>query len=234
MKNGQYADYQKAVLDCILDLMDKGFILGLGGNASVRIEGKECIAVTPSQCEYDELSPDDICVVDFDLNPVVDNGLQPSLESGMHISVYRNRLDVNAVVHTHQVFASVFSLINEPIPALFDEVTSSIGKEVEVVPYGLSGSQQLLDNITARLDSRSYCYILQNHGALCLGTDLAKAKRHTELLEKAAKIYYYALTTGKEITRLPQDIQDLLDMVLRNNQDKEIERKKAGLRKELR
>ena len=64
----------------------------------------------------------------------------------MHISVYRNRLDVNAVVHTHQIFASVFSLINEPIPALFDEVTSRIGKGAEVVPYGLSGSQQLLDN----------------------------------------------------------------------------------------
>lgn len=226
MKNGPYEDYQKAVLDCILDLMNKGLILGLGGNASVRIDGKDCIAVTPSQRAYAELSPDDICVVDFDLNPVVDNGLQPSLESAMHISVYKNRLDVNAVVHTHQVFASVFSIINEPIPSLFDEITTHIGKEVEVVPYGLSGSQQLLENITARVNSRAYCYILQNHGALSLGVDLANAKHNAELLEKVAKIYYYALTTGKQISRLPQDIQDLLDMVIMNNQNTEIERKK--------
>ena len=226
MKKRHFANDRKAVLDCIQDLMHKGFILGLGGNASVRIEGTDYIAVTPSQREHEELAPDDICVVDFDLNPVVENGLQPSLESPMHISVYRNRLDVNAVVHTHQIFASIFSLINQPIPALFDEVSSRIGNVVEVVPYGLSGSRELLDNITARLNNRSYCYILQNHGALCLGTALTEAKRNAELLEKAAKIYYYALTTGKEVTTLPQDIQDLFDLVLRGNQDKEIERKK--------
>ena len=227
VKSGQFASYRKAVLDCIQDLTHKGFILGLGGNASVRIEGTNYIAVTPSQREHEDLSPDDICVVDFDLKPVVDSELQPSLETQMHISVYRNRLDVNAVVHTHQIFASVFSLINEPIPALFDEVTSRIGKVVEVVPYGLSGSRQLLDNITARLDNRAYCYILQNHGALCLGTALTEAKRNAELLEKAARIYYYALTTGKGVTTLPQDIQDLLDLVLRGNQDKEIERRRS-------
>jgi glutamate-1-semialdehyde 2,1-aminomutase len=226
MKMRQYENYRKAVLDCIQDLMHKGFVLGLGGNASVRVEGTNYIAVTPSQREHEELSPDDICVVDFDLNPMVDTGLQPSLETPMHISVYRNRLDVNAVVHTHQIFASVFSLINEPIPALFDEVTSRIGKVVEVVPYGLSGSRELLDNITARLDNRSYCYILQNHGALCLGTTLTEAKRNAELLEKAAKIYYYALSTGKEVTTLPQDMQELFDLFIRGNQDKEIERKK--------
>jgi len=228
MKNEQYADERKAVLDCILALMDKGLILGLGGNASVRIEGKEYIAVTPSQREYATLTTDDICVVDFDLNPVVDNGLQPSLESAMHISVYRNRPDIGAVVHTHQVFASVFSLINQPIPAIFDEVTSTIGKEVPVVPYGLSGSPQLMENITGMLPTRSYCYILQNHGALCLGMDLAKAMHNAELLEKAAKIYYYAMATGKAITELPQDIQDLLDLVIRNKQDQEIERKKQA------
>ena len=228
MKSEQYAGERNAVLDCILALMDKGLIQGLGGNASVRIEGEDYIAVTPSQREYATLTTDDICVVDFDLNPVVENGLQPSLESAMHISVYRHRLDVNAVVHTHQIFASVFSLINHPIPAIFDEVTSTIGKEVPVVPYGLSGSQQLLENITGKLHTRSYCYILQNHGALCLGVDLAKAMHNAQLLEKAAQIYYYALTTGKAITGLPQDIQDLLDLVIRNKQDQEIERKKQA------
>lgn len=226
MENGKFETYRKAVLECIQDLMHKGYVLGLGGNASVRIDGTDFIAVTPSQHEHEELTPADICIVDYDLNPVVDNGLKPSLETRMHISVYRNRLDVNAVIHTHQVFASVFSIINEPIPALFDEVTTRIGKAVDVVPYGLSGSEQLLENITATLDNHSYCYILQNHGALCLGTDLVEANRNAELLEKAAKIYYYALTTGKEITTLPADIQELFDMVIKNNQDAIIKSKK--------
>ena len=84
-----------------------------------------------------------------------------------------------------------------------------------------------MQDITAKIDNRAYGYILQNHGALCLGTDLTEAKRNAELLEKAAKIYYYALTTGKAVNTLPQDIQDLFDLVLRGNQDKEIQRKKG-------
>ena len=52
-------------------------------------------------------------------------------------------------------------------------------------------------------------YILQNHGALCLGETLEKAVTNAELLEKTAKVYYHALCTGKTITLLPQEIRDL-------------------------
>lgn len=223
-----YEEYRKAVLDCIHDLVDKGFVQGTGGNVSVRVEGEEVIAVTPSQREYSELKPKDICVVDFEGKPVVDNGLRPSIETGMHLSVYKHRPDVNAVVHTHQVYASVFAVINEPIPAIFDEVSANIGTKIEVVPYGLSGSQQLLENITARLGSRMNCYLLQNHGALCLGINLLAAKRAAELLEKAAEVYYRALSSGRQATTLPPEIQDLLDKLVIGKQDGEIQRKSAA------
>lgn len=224
----RYHEYRKSVLDCIHDLVDKGFVQGTGGNVSVRVEGEEMIAVTPSQREYAELKPKDICVVDFEGKPVVDNGLRASIETGMHLSVYRHRPDVNAVVHTHQVYASVFAVTNEPIPAIFDEVSANIGTKIEVVPYGLSGSQQLLENITAKLDTRMNCYLLQNHGALSLGINLAAAKRAAELLEKAAEVYYRALATGKPVTTLPPEIQDLLDKLVIGKQDGEIQRKSAA------
>jgi ribulose-5-phosphate 4-epimerase/fuculose-1-phosphate aldolase len=171
------------------------------------------------------MSADDICVVDFDLKPVEDNGLKPSMETGMHVAVYRNRKDVGAVVHTHQIFASVFALINEPIPALFDEVAGSIGPLVEVVPYGLSGSPALIDNVTGKLGNRGNCYILQNHGALSLGSDLDRAKRNAELLEKCARVYYYALSTGREVTLLPENMRELMGKIVEGKQDAEIRRK---------
>lgn len=222
---GRYDDHKKKVLDCIMDLVRRGYVEGTGGNVSLLVEGEETVVVTPSQREYLTMSVDDICVVDFDLKPVEDNGLKPSIETGMHVAVYRNRKDVGAVVHTHQIFASVFALINEPIPALFDEVASSIGPLVEVVPYGLSGSPGLIENVTGKLGNRGNCYILQNHGALALGSDLDRTKRNAELLEKCARVYYYALSTGREVTLMPENMRDLMGKIVASKQDAEIKRK---------
>lgn len=225
---GKYEDYKKTVLDCTMSLVEHGFLTDRGGNVSICVEGEEIIAVTPSQVPYTQLKLENICVVDFDLNPVEDNGLRPSVETGMHISVYKNRKDINAVIHTHQVFASVFSIISEPIPAIYDEVSRNVGNVIEVVSYGLSGSPQLLENITAKLDNRCNCYILQNHGALSLGTTMFKARENAELLEKSAQTYYYALTTGKEIALLPENIQNLMTKILEGEQNAEIQRKEEA------
>jgi ribulose-5-phosphate 4-epimerase/fuculose-1-phosphate aldolase len=135
------------------------------------------------------------------------------MESPLHAGVYKSRSDVNAVVHTHQMFASVLALIKQPIPALFDEITYEIGAEVAVIPYALSGSAALVDNVVAVLQNGCDCYIIQNHGAICLGTDLARAMHNAELLEKTAQAYFYALCSGREINRLPEDtVQRLLSM----------------------
>lgn len=227
----KYDGYRRQVYDCIMRLVEEGYVQGLGGNVSMLVENENVIVVTPSQREYSAMTVDEICVVDFDLKPVDGSGLKPSVETGMHLSVYRNRRDVGAVVHTHQIFASVFSLINQPIPCLFDEVASTIGPLVEVVPYGLSGSPQLAENVTAKLAGRGNCYLLQNHGALALGADLAKARRNAELLEKCAQIYYYAISTGREVTLLPQNMQELMDRIIRGRQDAEISRKEEAAAK---
>jgi L-fuculose-phosphate aldolase len=197
---------------------------GSAGNVSVLIEGEEAIAVTPSGKRYGDMTVGDICVVDFDLARI-EATCDPSIEAPMHIAVYKNRRDVNAVIHTHQVYASIFSILNEPIPALFDEVTVSVGSPIDVVPYGLSGSPQLLENVVTKLGNRCHCYLLQNHGALCVGTDLDKTVTYVELLEKTASIYYRALATGKSITTLPDPLTAVLSRFVTKAQDAEIERK---------
>ena len=224
---GRYDEHKKKVLDCIMDLVRRGYVEGTGGNVSLLVEGEEAVVVTPSQREYTTMAVDDICVVDFDLKPVEENGLKPSIETGMHVAVYKNRKDVGAVVHTHQVFASVFSILNEPIPALFDEVASSIGPLVEVVPYALSGSPGLIENVTGKLGNRGNCYIIQNHGALALGSDIDRAKRNAELLEKCARVYYYALSTGREVTLMPENMRELMGKIVASKQDAEIMRKEG-------
>ncbi len=217
----KYESQQSEVIKGVQALVDKGLLLQeTGGNVSVRFPDADGMAITPSQTPYRDMQPDDIRVLGPDMTPLIENGRKPSIEAMMHLHVYRERPDVQAVVHTHQRFASVFALINRPIPALFDEVSLFIGNQVAVVPYGFSGSQTLIDNLVPLLGNRANCYILQNHGILSLGPDMEKAVRNAALLEKAAEIYYRALATGLPVTELPADIQTFLDELRTEEQNK--------------
>jgi len=224
---GRYDDYKREVLEVSQMLSEQGYFgtrSGSAGNVSVLIEGEEAIAVTPHGKKYADITTADICVVDFDLARI-EGTCDPSVETSLHTAVYRNRRDVNAVIHTHQMYASVFAIMNEPIPPLFDEVTVAVGSAIDVVPYGVSGSPQLVENVISKLDNRGHCYLLQNHGALCVGRNLEKTVTYVELLEKTACIYYRAIATGRPVTTLPDPLPDVLFEFVKRAQDAETARK---------
>ena len=153
---GKYEEYKRDILEVSQRLSEHGYFgtrSGSAGNVSVLIEGQEIVAVTPHGLPYAGMTTDDICIMDLDLAPI-EGTRAPSVEAPLHVAVYKNRKDVNAVIHSHQIHASIFSVLNEPIPPLFDEVTVAIGSMVEVVPYGVSGSPQLLENVVGKLDNR--------------------------------------------------------------------------------
>lgn len=222
----KYQSYKETVLEYSRLLSQKGYTIGTGGNTSMLIDGENLIAVTPTSMDYFGIHVEDICIVDFNGN-VLEGKFKPSIETEMHIEIYKHRLDVNAIMHTHQIYASIFALINEPIPAIFDEVTFNIGHTIDVIPYGLSGSHLLSQNVIHQLSNRCNSYVVQNHGAISMGISMENAFRNVELLEKAARTYYYALTTGRTITRLPEMVVNGLCEKLYERQDNEIARKKG-------
>src|SRR5437764_5512579 len=121
----RYDSYQREVLAISRRLSEGGYFgsrSGTAGNVSMLIEGEDAVAVTPTRMRYDRMKPEDVCIVDFDLHPI-EGGHKPSIETPMHIAAYRLRPDVNAVIHTHQTHASAISILNLPIPPLFDEFT---------------------------------------------------------------------------------------------------------------
>jgi len=208
----KYESQKKSVLEASIWLSEEGYFgshRGTGGNVSVRAD-ETALAITPSSVKYSEIKASDICVVGFDLAVIEGNDqLKPSVETAMHSIIYQNRPDVNAIVHTHQIYGSIFAVLNISIPALFDEVCFSLGAEIEVIPYALSGSPELAGNVAGKLSNNANAYIIQNHGILALGKTLDKAILHAELLEKVANIYCLALSTGKPVNALPKDIVDL-------------------------
>jgi L-ribulose-5-phosphate 4-epimerase len=225
----RYNDYKREVLEVSRRLSEGGYFgtkSGTAGNVSMLVEGEEAIAITPTRMRYDMMRPEDVCIVDFNLHSI-EGSHQPSIESPMHVAAYQVRRDINAVIHTHQVYASSISILNLPIPPLFDEVTLAIGDIVDVIPYELSGTRELHEAVAGKLANRCHCYLIQNHGALCVGEDLENTFTYVELLEKISAVYLHALASGKPISTLPGPVVEKLVASMIARQELEIERKDA-------
>jgi L-ribulose-5-phosphate 4-epimerase len=210
---------KQQVVETAQRLVEKGYLMATGGNLSIRIPRRAAFAVTPSNYDYSKMTPDDVCVLDFELN-VIEGALKPSVESALHAGVYVTRADVNAVVHTHQVYASTLALINAPIPALFDEQVRFLGRSVEIIPYAPSGTGFLKNAIVKHIKNHNNAYILQNHGTLCLGHDVERAAHNVEILEKCALAYLLALCTEQKTSKIPLPIREIAFAKLRKDQKK--------------
>jgi L-ribulose-5-phosphate 4-epimerase len=215
----KYDSSKSLIVETARRLVAKGFLMATGGNISVRIPGEKAFAITPSNYDYLIMQPEDVCVLDLDLH-AIEGERKPSVESGMHAGIYQARPDVQAVVHTHQVYASALALINASIPALFDEQVRFLGRTVEIIPYAPSGTGLLKDTIVSRLKSHNNAYILQNHGVLLFGDSMERAALNVEILEKCALAYLLALCTERKVSKIPLPVREIAFAKLRADQKK--------------
>lgn len=200
-------------------LVHKGYLMATGGNLSLRVVGQDAFVITPSNYDYIKMKPEDVCVLDFDLN-VIEGELKPSVESAMHGAVYQVRKDVNAIVHTHQVYTSALTLIKAPIPALFDEQTRFLGRSVDIIPYAPSGTSLLKNTVAKHVRNHNNAYMMQNHGALIFGHDMERAVHNVEILEKCALAYLLAICSERKISKIPLAVREIAFSKLRKDQKK--------------
>lgn len=214
-----YSQFCQLVAQTAKDLTHKGFLSATGGNLSVRIPAENAFAITPSNYDYLKMLPEDICVLDMALAPL-SGERKPSVESAMHAAIYKTRPDVNAIVHTHQVYPSTLALIGEPIPALFDEQVRFLGRSVKIIPYAPSGTGSLMKTVAKYVSDHSNAYIMANHGALLFGSDMERAVHNVAVLEKCALAYLLALCTEKKVSRIPLIVREVAFSKLRQDQKK--------------
>jgi L-ribulose-5-phosphate 4-epimerase len=225
-----FESFKRDVVSAAQRLSEKGYLMATGGNLSVRIPGQSAFAVTPSNYDYMKMVPGDICVLDLELR-VLEGERAPSVESSLHAGVYKTRPDVNAVVHTHQVHASALALLGQPIPALFDEQARFLGRSVEIIDYGPSGTGFLTRRVVKAIKSNANAYIMKNHGVLCFGHYLERAEHNVEIVEKCAQAYLLALCTERKISKIPLAIREIAFHKLRGDQ-KQAERGEISTRGE--
>lgn len=218
----QFASVKKEIIENVQILFDKGYLMATGGNVSMRISGEDAFAVTPSNMDYAKMRAEDICILDFDLK-VLEGELKPSVEAGMHGAIYEVRGDVNAIVHTHQVYASALTLIEMPIPALFDEQARFLGRSVKIIPYAPSGTGMLKNKVAKHVKDKNNAYMMRNHGALIFGHNMMRAVHNVEILEKSALAYLLAICSEKKVSKTPLVVREVAFAKLRQDQ-KKIER----------
>lgn len=173
-------------------------VAGTSGNISVRNPEKEdSYFITPSSIPYDQITEDDIVEINSKGEPYI-KGLKPSSEWRLHVQIYEKYPKYNAIVHTHSTIATAFAVNHEDIPLILIEMKPYLGGPIKVTPFRPAGSPELGEVVVPYLENRNSC-LLANHGTVSCGATLEDAFISAEYVEDAAKIYYYAKTSGTPV-----------------------------------
>ncbi len=200
-----FENERTSVLAAAQEMARLGLVAGSSGNVSVRLEdesGEERYLVTPAGLPYERMTAADLVPVNGELEPVEGEGI-PSSESLMHLAIYRARPDVRSIIHTHSIYASAAAVAGKAIPPILDEMTISIGGQVDVAEYGFPGSDELAGNVVRALGDRR-AVLLRNHGLCTAAGSPEEALAIAVLVERVAQIFFAAEAAGGAIT-LPND-----------------------------
>lgn len=166
-----------------------------GGNISLRIS-KDMILITPSATDKGRMRWKEVGIMSI-LGENLTPELKPSIESEMHLSIYRRKKDVLAIVHAHPVVASSFTAMDLTLRTdLTAEARAICGTPV-LVPYALMGTRDLAA-VAADSIGDSNILLLENHGILTTGNTLLEAFDRLEVLENAAIMTLLVEITGKK------------------------------------
>lgn len=186
-------------------MWELGLVVGSAGNVSERIDPAR-IAITPTSVAYETMRESDVVLVDLASGDAVDSTHAPSYELPMHLVIYRERPDVQAIVHTHAPFVTTLSVLRRPLPPIIDEMLIYFGGTVDVADYAFTGTEDVGHNVVRALGERSGA-LLANHGNVCVGRTLAEALHVAVTMESCARVYVQALSIG-EPTALPESAID--------------------------
>jgi L-fuculose-phosphate aldolase len=185
-------DEREQLLKTAQKLITTGLNKGTSGNCSVRCEGG--FLVTPSGMAVEDMTAASMVQMQFDGS--YEPNKIPSSEWRFHRDILKNRPDINAVIHTHSMFATTLACLHKDIPPFHYMIAVVGGDTIRCAPYALFGSQALSDNALAALIDRKAC-LLANHGMICLGKDLDDALAVTVEVENLCEQYWRALQLGE-------------------------------------
>ncbi|OQB25405.1 MAG: L-fuculose phosphate aldolase [Firmicutes bacterium ADurb.Bin182] len=173
-----------------------GMINLFEGNISMRL--KDRFLITPSQHSKEDMTEDMTVELDKDGNIIGRiKEYKPSTEYKMHLEAYRLRPDVNAVIHTHSLYATAFAIAGRPISSRANPETNFLFGEIPLCSYGTPGTESIFSDFKKYLPSNNVM-LLANHGVISVGSTIQLAYSYCEAAEKIAKLLLIVSLMGGE------------------------------------
>lgn len=195
-------------------LYRQGLTTTSGGNISMRVPG-DLILLTPSATDKGNMKAEEIAEIGMDGTNHTPN-LKPSIETSMHLEIYRRHPQVHAIVHAHPPMASTFVAARKPINVRLIAEAYAIVGEPEYAPYELMGSDALADSVAGSFKKHTCCILMENHGVLCTGATLLQAFDRIEVLENIAKINLNIGRLGGGVELDNDQLREIATMMGRN------------------
>ncbi|ABR54410.1 class II aldolase/adducin family protein [Methanococcus vannielii SB] len=180
-------DLKEFIKICHL-LYDRKYVVGSGGNVSLKKDN--LVYITPTGSILGFLNEEDICVVDI-AGKIIKG--KPTSELNMHLEIYRNKPHVNAVVHTHSMYCTAFSVLDKKLELYTPEAEIFL-KKIGYVDYCPCGTLELAECVSSCNED---VLILKKHGIVTLGSTLTEAYIKTEVLEEIAKLNHIVMSFDK-------------------------------------
>ena len=197
-------DTETAVLAAAKDMLRRGLVEGTAGNISARRNDGNLV-ITPSSVDYADMTLDDLVVVDP--NGAVlhaAGGRSPSTEMQLHLACYQAFDDIASVIHSHPVWATMFAIAHQSIPACIDEFAIYCGGDIRCSEYAASGTPEVGSNAVKALEGRAAA-LIANHGLVAVGLRPDKVLHVTALVERTAQIAWGARALGGPVP-IPEEI----------------------------
>lgn len=181
---------------CLLnqELPRNNLVAWTSGNVSGRDAKSGLIVIKPSGIRYEALTPESMVVVDLD-GKVVEGEHKPSSDTHAHTYVYRNRPDINGMVHTHSTFATAWAAVGRPIPPVLTAICDEFGGPIPVGAYAKVGGDEIGREIVRSIGD-SLAILMKNHGVFTIGPTPEAAVKAAITVEDVARTLYYAYQMG--------------------------------------
>ena len=200
----KYQSIKQAAYDANMQLPKLGLVLFTFGNASAVDRNLNVFAIKPSGVPYDQLSVDDMVIVDYDAN-VVEGKLRPSSDTKTHALLYKSWPEIGGIVHTHSTYATAWAQSLQDIPLLGTTHADHLTVDIPCAPpmkdeyiindYEHMTGHQIMDELKVRgLTYKDVEMILVgNHAPFTWGKDVSKAVYNSAVCEEIARMAFITM-----------------------------------------
>lgn len=213
-----YTQLKKRVYEANLLLPKHNLVKFTWGNVSEIDRENSVMGIKPSGVEYDDLTPQDIVIIDLATGKVVEGNLRPSSDTETHLELYRSFENVGGIVHTHSQWATVFSQMGEEIPALgtthADYFYGSIPvtralTSIEIASNYEENTGKVIVETFKKLSYKDIPSVLvYSHGPFSWGKDALNAVHNAVVLEEVAFMAWHGLIGKNDLQSMQQGLLD--------------------------